>query len=91
LIEAENKFIKACQQISVIDRKLQALHHRHRLANATGNRAMRYTIRLTLVTIEGVRTAYYEYAHMKADEIADIRKELAKREATDSSSDSDED
>ena len=69
----ENKFFRACDQILIIDRRLKDLSSRYLSANDEGNRMMVYTRRLQLVTLEGVRTAYYQYAQRAADQMSELR------------------
>ena len=45
-------------------------------ARRTNNRSFRYNLRLKLAVVEGVRNMYYDYAYAKADQVADLRREL---------------
>ena len=76
LRELEDKFYKACDQIVIIDRKLQDMTLRYNTANKDGHRSMRYNRRLQLVTLEGVRAAFYQFAEITAEEMTELRCEL---------------
>ena len=87
----EEKFYKACDQIIVIDRKLQDMTIRYEEANKTGHRSLRYNRRLQLVTLEGVRAAFYQYAEKAAEEMTRLRCQLYGQQILLENSDSDSD
>lgn len=91
LHQLEEKFYKACDQIVIIDRKLQDMTHRYNVANKTGHHSMRYNRRLQLVTLEGVRAAFYQFAEITAGKMTDLRCQLYGEDALleDDSQDSD--
>ena len=72
----EDKFYRACDQIILIDRKLKDMSSRYAAANKNGQRSMRYNRRLQLVTLEGVRAAYYQYAQQAAEKMTALRCQL---------------
>jgi hypothetical protein len=76
LLQLEEKFYKACDQIVVIDRKLHDMTVRYDNANRDGHRSMRYNRRLQLVTMEGVRAAFYQFAEITADKMTELRCQL---------------
>ena len=76
LSELEDKFYKACDQIIIIDRKLQDMTQRYNIANKDGHRCMRYNRRLQLVTLEGVRAAFYQYAEKTAEKMTELKCQL---------------
>ena len=73
LAKLEEKFFKACDQIVVIDRRLKDMTVRFDTANHAGHRSMRYNRRLQLVTLEGVRAAFYQFAEMTAEKMTHLR------------------
>jgi len=88
LSKLEDKFYKACDQIIIIDRKLQDMTQRYNTANKEGHRCMRYNRRLQLVTLEGVRAAFYQYAEKTAERMTELRCQLQGEELlTDDESD----
>ena len=92
LIQLEEKFYKACDQIVIIDRKLHDMTLRYNSASRDGHRPMRYNRRLQLVTLEGVRAAFYQFAEITADKMTVLRCHLHGDEILhedDTSSDSD--
>jgi len=82
LSKLENKFYKACDQIIIIDRKLQDMTQRYNTANKEGKRCMRYNRRLQLVTLEGVRAAFYQYAEQTAEKMTELKCQLQGEEVS---------
>lgn len=76
LVREEKKFVLCCQQITLVDQKLDALQVRYIRANKNNDRSARYSLRLQIATMEGMRNIYYEYAKIKGIEIAEIRRAL---------------
>ena len=77
LYETESRFRKACQQIILLNNQLEQLQVRYDLAKEDDRKSFRYNLRLKMATCEGVRNAYYEYACLKAETIAELRCDLA--------------
>lgn len=69
----EKQFRTACQQIVQLNRRLDEMSIRYDRANREGRRTFRYSLRLKIAVIEGVRNMYYDYAANKADQITDLR------------------
>ena len=76
LSAAERRFSGACDQIVLLNQKLGEVQKRYKTARSTNNRAFRYNLRLKLAVIEGARNMFYVYAYAKADQVADLRREL---------------
>ena len=76
LLEAERRFRRACEQIVQLNYKMGDLEHRYKKAKTEGRRTFRYSLRLRLAAVEGLRNMYYDYAHQKAQSVADLRQEL---------------
>lgn len=76
LVDEERRFRTACQQIILLNRKLDDLQKRYRSAKKDNLRTFRYSLRLRLAVVEGLRNMYYDYAHEKADQVAVLRKEM---------------
>ena len=76
LSDAERRFRRACDQIVLLNQKLGEVQKRYKNARRTNNRSFRYNLRLKLAVVEGVRNMYYDYAYAKADQVADLRREL---------------
>lgn len=75
-LERSEKYLKkACLQIVVLNDRLSSTTKRYHMAQASGRRSFRYTLRLKLAIIEGLRNAYYEYATIKALEMQQARRE----------------
>ena len=76
LVDEERRFRRACQQIILLNQKLGDLQKRYRSAKKENLRTFRYSLRLRLAVVEGLRNMYYDYAHEKADQVAVLRKEM---------------
>jgi len=76
LIDTERRFRRACEQIVLLNQRLDQLQQRYDNAKRQFNRAFRYNLRLKLAVVEGMRNVYYDYAHEKAKKVADLRREL---------------
>lgn len=74
--EAERRFRKACDQIVLLNNRLGEVQKRYKAAKKSNNRSFRYNLRLKLAVIEGARNMFYDYAYSKADQVAELRREL---------------
>ena len=63
------KFCKACQQIRILNHRIKDKQVRYNRAYKVNQRSWRYSLRLQLATMEGVRNMFYEYAYQRADEL----------------------
>lgn len=73
LNETETRFRRACEQVVLLNDKLEGLQRRYDKARLENHRTFRYNLRLKMASVEGVRNAYYEYACNKAEKIAELR------------------
>ena len=73
LNETETRFKRACEQVVLLNDKLEGLQRRYDKAVQENHRSFRYNLRLKMASVEGVRNAYYEYACEKAERIAELR------------------
>lgn len=76
LSETEFRFRRACEQVVLLNNKLQDLQVRYDRARRNELRSFRYNIRLRMSGVEGVRNAYYEYARQKADKVLYLRHKI---------------
>lgn len=76
LVDAEKRFRRSCEQIVMLNRALTSLQKRYDNAKRRNVRSFRYHLRLRLAVIEGMRNVYYDYAHEKAKQVAELRREL---------------
>lgn len=76
LIGAEQRFKRACEQIVLLNGKIRDMQRRYNKAKRDNLRSFRYNMRLQLAVVEGLRNTYYDYAHNKADQVAQLRQEL---------------
>lgn len=73
---AEIRFRRACDQVTVINRKIRSLEVRYFKARADHRRSYRYILRMRLMSAENMRDMYHIYAAAKADEVMALRKQL---------------
>ena len=52
------------------------MQQRYRRAKADNFKTFRYNLRLKLAVVEGTRNMYYQYAHMQAEKVAELRQQL---------------
>lgn len=71
--EAHARFDKACKQVVLLNDKLHDLQHRYRKAEKRNQRNFRYSLRLRMAVVEGVRNMYFDYATIKANELNELR------------------
>ena len=72
----ERKFHRACNQIVLLNRHIDNLQLRYDRAHRDNRRTFRYSLRIKLSALEGVRNMYVEFASMKADELMDLQCQL---------------
>ena len=76
LVDSERRFKRACEQIVQLNYSLDGLQQRYNKAKKANNKSFRYSLRLRIAVVDGMRNMYYDYAHKKAESIADLRREL---------------
>ena len=70
LMDSERRFKRACEQIVQLNYKMSDLQSRYSTAKKENHRSFRYSLRLRLAVVEGLRNMYYDYAHNKAQTVA---------------------
>ena len=76
LVDNERRFKRACEQIVQLNYSLDSLQQRYNKAKKDNHRSFRYSLRLKIAVVDGMRNMYYDYAHKKAESITDLRREL---------------
>lgn len=76
LAENERRFKRACEQIVQLNYSLDSLQQRYNKAKKDNHRSFRYSLRLRIAVVDGMRNMYYDYAHKKAEAVAELRQEL---------------
>jgi len=71
------KFQRACDQVRRLNAHIQSLQVRYDRAKRDNQRSFRYSLRLKIATVEGVRNTYYEYACETGAQVEDLQVELA--------------
>lgn len=77
----DRKFRKACSQIVLLNNEIEALQARYNRTMKNNRRSFRYSIRLRLATLEGIRNMFYEYASRMADELEELQERVVVEEA----------
>ena len=73
------KFRIACAQLVQLNNLIEELEARYNRANRDNRRSFRYSLRLRLCTLEGVRNMIYEWASERADELEDMMAKFASK------------
>lgn len=76
LRRTQHNFRRACDQIVLLNRRMEGVLYRYHEARTQTNRSFRYKLRLRLAIVEGIRNMFYEYANRKAYEIVSLRRDL---------------
>ena len=76
MVDIENRFKRACEQIVQLNYSLVALQQRYNKAKKDNHKSFRYSLRLRIAIVDGMRNMYYDYAHKKAEIVAELRQEL---------------
>ena len=78
LYESQRRFSRACDQILLLNSRLQGLQKRYLSARYSDYKTFRFPLRMRILIAEGLVKRYYHYADMKRSEILDLRNELNK-------------
>ena len=76
LHRAQTRFREACFQLKLLNKQLTDMKDRYSRAKDDNFRSFRYNLRLKLAVIKRVRNMYYDYAYMKAEDVARLRHDL---------------
>ena len=72
----ESHFDTACQQVLVINSKIDALETRYNRATSNNMRTHRYSLKIKLSAHEGIRNMLVQYATLKFEELRDIHVQM---------------
>ena len=76
-IRTRNKvFRRACSQVILLNHKIESAKAHYDRARAVKRLSFRYSNRLKLTSLEGVRNLIYEYACVKCEEIENLQARL---------------
>ena len=73
---SDRKFRRACQQVLLLNNQIADTQVHYDRAVNDQHRTYRYTLRLRLATLEGIRNMYHDYAVNKADELDELQDRL---------------
>ena len=82
LQKTEWKLNRACENVVLLNDRIVHLSRRYYRARDCNHKTFRYNLRLKLAVYEGVRNVFYEYARDRAEEIAEMRRELYNQRVT---------
>ncbi len=89
LRDADAKFKQGCRQIQTLNNLVHSLKIRYSRAATDKNKSFCCTLRMKLMSLEGVRNLMYEYVCRKCDEIEQLQ-DIARSELGFVSDDDDE-
>lgn len=69
----DSKFKDICNQLRVMNRKIEGTQKRLAAAHRHQKRSFRYSLRIQLCVMEGVRNMFHEHALMLADVLDELR------------------
>ena len=76
-IRSTNKVFRlACSQVILLNHQIESAKARYDRARAVRRLSFRYSNRLKLTSLEGVRNLIYEYACVKCEEIENLQAKL---------------
>ena len=75
--ETNAKFKMACRQLILLNNLILTLQARCDRAAQSNQRSFRYSIRLRMITIEGLRNTLHEYASSLADKLDYLEHQIA--------------
>ena len=76
LLKTNIQFESVCEQIRLLNQRLDALHTRYSRACNENHKRGRYTLRLQVSTLENIRNMFVEYASSKADQLIRLQCQL---------------
>ena len=71
------KFQHSCNQILILNSRIEDAQSRFDHAITNRQSTFRYSIRLRLVTLEGIRNMFYEYASRVSERLETLQLQLA--------------
>ena len=66
-------FHRVCDQLRILNRRICEIQRRYDVAERNQRKSVRYSIRIQLCVMEGVRNMHYEYALKLADSLDMLR------------------
>lgn len=76
LRQAEFNFLRAYEQIKLLDREYQSLYRRNIKMVRNQQKALKYSVRNRMLIVENVREMYFIYSKKKAEKIGIMLQEL---------------
>ena len=76
LTEARLKLDRACDQLLQLYRKETELQSRYDRTPSAGQKAFRYTLRLQLTTVAGIKLMVYQYATSQAELVDSLTSQM---------------
>lgn len=76
LREQETYYGMACAQLTLLNERFEQLAKRYDIADKLGQKSFRYSLKLRMSVLEGVRKMFFRYATFKACHVNEIRHEI---------------
>lgn len=91
LQKSEFQFNNACNELAAFNQRLDDIQARYNRAHRDNQRTFRYSLRIQLSVLEGIRDMFIHYAHAKADLVMSLRAQAWSEEETDMDTDEESD
>ena len=91
LEKSEFEFNKACNELAAFNQRLDDIQARYNRAHRDSQRTFRYSLRIQLSVMEGIRDMFIHYAHAKAYLVMSLRAQAWSEEDTDVDTDEESD
>lgn len=75
----ERRFKRVCRQLVLMNNNIRAVKARYDRAVKVDRKTIRYNLRLRILSMEGVRNMFWDYAETRADQLDEMEKELKDR------------
>lgn len=75
----ERRFQRVCDQLVLMNNNLWAVNVRYEPAKRSNRSTMGYNLRIRILSIEGVRNMFFEYAEEMAERLEEMEIELLER------------
>ena len=76
ILESQRRFQRACDQIVLMNHKMETLNWKYEQAVGASQKHIRYTIRMRMLVLEGILQMYCRYAFLKKNQTMNLRFKL---------------
>ena len=76
ILESQRRFQRACDQIVLLNAKMETLNWKYEQAVGASQKNFRYTVRMRMLVLEGILQIFCRYASLKKNETMNLRFKL---------------